>query len=182
MLTNIKNNYWFTLAEILVAITIIWIISLSVAKINFWSSIDIQKAKIFNNNIYNILNEVKNYSLLWKWVTQNQIVADSWKINISKTNSWEIKTQFLSWTTWQNYNELNLETNLQESISNITCSDLNWNNENELSNIDIYFTGSQLWLSWCSNETNRILNIKTKFKDIENWIKINQVSWTIETY
>lgn len=180
MLTKNRNISWFTLIELLVVIAVIWVLALGISNISFSQSIDKQKSNQFNNDVYNLISDIKNHSLLWKWIWTDLIIADAWKINISnETSSWTITTKYLSWTNRENYNTFYVE--VFQSIEEIKCYDIGWTTNIELNTVDIYLTWSELWLSWC-NDSNRVIEFKTKFKKFEKWIKLNSVSWVIETY
>lgn len=184
MLTINKKKVWFTLIEIMVVISLIMIITTWLANINFWQSADKQRTALLNNNIYTIIDNVKNNSLLWRAVTTNQIVPEEWRVNISTTNSWTINTFYLSWSEWINIESLNFETDILEYISDIKCYNIDWTNETPIDwdNINVLFKLWEISFDSCPDSENRILDFKTIFKAIEKWIKINRVNWVVETY
>lgn len=170
---------WFTLIELLVMITIIALLALWISNMSFKKNIDRDRLETLTSNIYNQLESIRNNSLLWKWVWVNLITPEEYRININKTNSWTINTYFLSWST---YSLLDIfETEEQETIKELTCYDIDWTNNNDLDTVDLIYNWENLTLSWCTNDSNRIFELTTKYKGFEKGIIINSVSWLIST-
>lgn len=174
-----KNSKWFTLIEILVVISIIWILVVWYNKINFNPQIDKQNSLLFLNNIFTTIEKIRNDSLIWKWVWTDLIYPEKWIISLSTTGNLNIS--YLSWTTTIPYEDFNIDyINNSAYISKLKCFSIDKNFSTTTSNVDIEITWSNLSLSWCSSPNYKILEITTKYKNFENIIRLNTVSWVLE--
>lgn len=178
-----KNNFWYTLTELIVIIAIIWILAIWASRINFNPQIDKQNSELFTNSIFTSIESVRNNSLLWKWVWSWTILnhPDKWIINISTNNSWSINFKYLNAWVEKNLEEFWVNfINRFSSIKQLSCKNLDWTNPSNHTNIDLEFSGNNLSLSWCNLPEQRILEITTNYKNFENIININSTTWLIQ--
>jgi len=170
---------WFTLIELLVMISLIWILAMWISNISFKKNVNRDRLEKLSWNIYNIIEEIRNYALLWKWIWPNLITPKRYKLNVSKTNSWTITTYYLSWSTYNIYNTF--DTIEQENIKEIKCLDINWwNEDNSISDLDLIYEWDTLTLSWCTQDSHRKVEILAEYKWYAKSININSVSWLID--
>jgi prepilin-type N-terminal cleavage/methylation domain-containing protein len=183
--TIIKEIKGFTLIEILVVISIIAILALWIVWMDFNRLSWKQKTEIFWNKIVSNMETIINNALLWKWIWVNLNTPKQWKIEISTTNSWTLKTSYLSWSLRYNYEETSLNTIYPYSISNIYCIKLDgstgglelWN-----STWTILIKQAELSLSWCEDDNFKILKFDTSFLDNKKTIDINTLNGIIKKY
>lgn len=182
IMKKVKKIIWFTLIELLLVITIIWIIALWLSQMNFNASSDKQKNEIFTNKIISNFEEVRNYSLLWKWIWVNLDNPEKWKVEFSTTWSWNITSYYFSWAIWTKYNENLFWTGYE--IKNIECISLD--NIDRSWNIAWTWIIEIIWpkltLTWACNTdpSYKKLLIDVSYKNnFENNIEINTVNWLI---
>lgn len=182
MKQNKIKIFWFTLIELMVVITIIWILALWISNVNFRAMSDGQKLKTYTNNIINNIETIRNNALMWKWVTSDLIVPPSWKIDFGFSWSWSIST-FYSWATWVPYSEFDTNFSDYYSIDSIRCLTLDWTEDNNLSVWEVwsvYIKQNILDLSWDCLDTSKILEITTAYKWFTNKFSVNTVNWLVE--
>lgn len=178
-----KNNFWYTLTELIVIIAIIWILAVWASRINFNPQIDKQNSELFTNNIFTSIESVRNNSLLWKWIWSWTILEhpEKWIINISTTDNWSINSKYLNNWVEKNLDDFSVDfVNNFSKIKELTCKNLDWTNSSISTNIDLEFSWNELSLSWCNSPEQRVLEITTKYKNFENIININSTTWLIQ--
>ncbi len=180
----------FTLIELLVWIAIISIITLWITKL-YWNNIpDKQKLDLFTNKIIWIIDSVKNYALVWKWIWTTLETPKYFKIELSAgvlsagifSGSY-LKTYYNTWTTDVLYDEMTIPTfNEFYNISSIKCKKLDLTDD--LNAIDgkvyISFEWSNSTLSWCTDDFHKIVDIELYYKSFRKIIRLNALSWVIE--
>lgn len=177
-----KNKNAFTIVELMVIISIITIIAIWWSQINLNRLSSKQKLEIFNNKIVNLIETTRNNSLLWKWIWNNFIVPDSWRIDLSESNSWTIISSYLSWWTWYNYDDNSLVVYDSYYINNFRCSSLTWVTTNFSAwTWTILISWNDLSLSGCTNPNYKIMLIDLTFGSHRNRIKINTLNWLVES-
>ena len=125
-----QNLHWYTLAEILVVITIIWILALAISSFNFSRLNAKQLVSIETIKIENILSEVRDNALVWKWVWIDLEVPTSWEIDISNdTSSWSIRTNYFipSSASALTYKNGSWDAPNSTAIIDIRCRVYEWN-------------------------------------------------------
>jgi len=176
-----KSINWFSLIELLVVISVIWIVIFWASKINFNPQIDKQNSLLFLNNIFTTIEKIRNDSLFGKWVWTNLSYPDKWIISLARHRNLNIS--YLSWTNNIPYTDFHINyLNNLASIEKLTCKTLDNSLSSTTNNIEIEITWSNLTLSWCTSPNQKILEITTKYKNFENIIKLNTVSWVIEKF
>ncbi len=171
-----KEKKAFTLLELMVVIALIWIMALSISKLNFNSLSDRQRIDWFFYKIKTDIETTQNNAFIWKAIKlpdDSIIVPKKWKIDFNNSWSWKIISKYLSWSTEYIYSEIIPKKHYKIEI-------FNKNNP-----IDDTETGSiliewwNLTLSWITT-TNKILEIKTSYKNFSKTFTINTISWVIE--
>ncbi|MDD2871604.1 MAG: prepilin-type N-terminal cleavage/methylation domain-containing protein [Candidatus Gracilibacteria bacterium] len=119
----IKARNAFTLAELMVGITIISILAIGVSNINFNRLNTKQKLEIFTNNIKTDFETIRNNALSGKGIGANLDVPQKWKIDYSMNNSGTIISSKFDGTNWLIEKNLDFPTNY--TISSIKCGKLN---------------------------------------------------------
>jgi len=176
-----KSLSWFTLIEVIVGVTLIWIIAFAGSRIDFFTINTKQLIDIELVKIENILSEVRNNALVWKAVSNTAIVPTHWTIDISGTGG-SITTNYLSWATSTNYQNGNWSAIPNTSIIDLRCEDFNWSNTSSSANIQLWFTGSQIGInSGCpSSPINyKIVTLVYGQASFTGSISINTVTWVI---
>lgn len=178
-----KKLFWFTLVELVLVIAIIWILAIWVSQISFTSLSDKENLEKFTNKIISNFEEVRNYSLIWKWIWTNLDNPIKWKIEISNSWSWNISSYYLTWATWEKYNE-NIFWNYYE-IKEIKCSNLDYTSSWTIAwTWIIEISWSQLTLTWACNDIlvsnpKKIITKISYKNNFENTLEINTVNWLI---
>ena len=99
-----KNNHnAFTLIELMVVIGIIAILILGSNFLNFNKVSNKQKLDTKTIRIVSQIEEIRNNSLLWKWIWTELIVPKKYRIDFSTSWSWVISTKYYSWS-YMDYN------------------------------------------------------------------------------
>ncbi len=173
----------------MVWIAIIMIIILWVTNIDFNKLNAKQELNIFTNNIKTNFELTRNNALSWKWIWTNFDVPKKWKIDYSMTNSWTIITNISNdWITWTQNKEFIFKPWFY--ISEIKCWELN-EDESSYDSLDSWWTWSIIfeWLNitydfgtaiYCDEETDKIIEITTKYKNSTKTITINNLNWLVE--
>ncbi len=177
---NYKKNA-FTLIELIVWIAIIGILSLWIKNL-YWNSIpDKQKLNLFTTKLVWIINTVKNYSLVWKWIWTTLETPIYFKMKISKSWSGSLETYYNTWATDFLYEPLSI-TNFDQyySIQSIQCKSLDLIASWSISNVDISFEWSNITLSWCIDNYHKIIDINLLYKGFKKIIRLNGISWVVE--
>lgn len=175
-----KNNFWFTLIEMLVVIAIIWILAISIKSFNFNKSMDKEYLLKYRNEVFSILEKTRNDSLLWKSLSWNNLIIPTKRvITITKsnwTNSWTVSLKNYSWSSLINWYDESITIPKNFSINNLYCSwsQLSWN-------MEIEYTWNQITLSWSSCNQNTVTwEIEVKYKALTWTISINTISNLIQ--
>lgn len=177
-----KYKKGFTLIELIVAIALIWILAVAISSLNFNKISDNQRALIFTNDVFTPIEAVRNNSLLWKWVLNDLSTPTKTIIEMSTANSWSLNINYYSWSTLSR-TENWLSFIPFSSISDLKCSNIDFSSSWSTNNVWIIFEWNNITFSNCMfdwTNTWAILDIKTKYKSLENTIRLNSVSGTIE--
>lgn len=166
---NKKNNFAFTLVEIMVVIVLIMIFFLWIQTLNFWQKSDEQKAEIFANKIISLIETKRNEVLTWRWKVDwtNFKRVETIKINYDSTKK-EITTK---------ENTLDSEKIIfheKEEITEIYCWD------DKKNDFKIVFNGDKInlsnWIDKCIK--NLILEARVNWSNFK--IIFDPVSWLIK--
>jgi len=169
----------FTLIELMVWISIIAIITLWVLKLYSNNIPDKQKLDLFTNKIVWIIDIVKNYSLVWKWIWINLDTPKYFKIELS---TWSyIKTYYNTWSSEVLYNEMTINPfNEFYKINSLKCKKLDLSGEESINNISIIFEWSSISFSWCSDNYHKIVDINLWYGWFNKIIRVNALNWVVE--
>lgn len=177
------KKWGFTLIEILTVIAIISIISIWVSNINFNRLSEKQELDIFLNKIINNYEDIRNNSLLWKWIWNSLEVPEKWKIDFSNTWDWKIISYYYSWWLWDwiEYKDNKFEEYYK--INKIECSKLDWEDTYYLSNETwtIEIEWSNITLTWaCNDKKYKIFNLTMDYKGFQESFEINVLNWIVD--
>lgn len=175
-----KKIMAFTLIEILLVISIIWMMTLWVSRLYMNVNSDKQNLNIFTVKFSSIIDTVKNYSLVWKWIWNNLVTPDSYTIRISTW--WYITTYYNTWTSDIVFNELTIPSfDLNYKVNFITCRTITYTSPSKKSVIDIIFKWSDITLSWCTNfTTQKVVDFNIMYKWFSKNLRFNSVSWVLK--
>lgn len=177
-----QSSRAFTLGELVVWMTIIWLLGIWITSFNFNRLSSNQEVDIEMIKINWILDEVKNNSLIWKWIWIDLQTPSDWEIFIeNSSSSWSINAIYTI-STWTGL-LTSWEAKDTFEISNIRCQRLSPDNsfDSPTNNASLIFTWSDILLSWCSDNTYKKLNFTFwRWPQTRN-ISINSVTWVIES-
>ncbi len=177
-----KNNISaFTLIELMVWITVIGIMAFWISQFNFSRLSQKQKIDIELIKIVNIFEEIRNNALVWKWVGVNLDTPSSWRLQISTSWSWQIRSAYnISWwnTYWASW-----DTPFPFWITQIQCGNLDYSSTGALNgtwtftfiNNTIDFSGTN-----CNNAAYKRIYITYWLGNLLKTIAINTLSGVIE--
>lgn len=177
----IKNNNWFSLIELLVVIAIIGIIVVWASRIDFNPQIDKQNFDMFTNNVFTSIETVRNNALLGKWVGSGSIFThpEKWVIKLSSVWTGSIQAEYQSGTNIYPLWDFRVDfVNQNTKISELRCKSIDGPSLTG-SLIDIEISGKTMSFSGCSND-QKILQIKTEYKNFHKVIEVNSITWLIE--
>lgn len=170
---NKKNNFAFTLIEIMVAITIIAIIISFMRNINFTKISNEQKSERFANKIISKIEEARNNSATWKWTklpTWESIIVDNWvielykdklKVNIHGEDGYIREIEEIIF--WKN-----------EKIEKLLCK----SNDREVNDVYIIFEKIASEIDECKN--SKKLEIISSFLNERFKIEFDLVNWLLK--
>lgn len=175
----------FSLIELLIVIVIIGILILGSNFLSFNKISDKQELEIKTIRVISQIEEIRNNSLLWKWIWTDLVVPEKYRMDFSTSWSWIINTQYLSWGYINNnlYNKKIKFWNNFDSISEIKCLNLDKISGNTLLNTEtwsIIIEWANMSLSWSCDTSTKILELTIKRKEDTKKIQINTLNWLIE--
>lgn len=175
-----KNNKAFTIIELLIAITVITIVTLGWSNIQFRSISNKQSLEISTNKIISEIERIRNNSLIWKGIWINIDVPKMWRIDFSTSWSWAIKTNYTNdWTNWIIDNSMTID---KFSINKVKCINVNWieTNLNNTQTWSIFFEWWKYKLWSDCNTLNSSIMIETFYKWHTKNIEFDIISWIIK--
>jgi len=183
----------FTLTELLIVVALISIMTIWAMNMNFDIS-DREKLAMFDNEIMTQIEEVRDFALIWKWITDswNLVIPDRWKVTLSPwfwANKWKVTSEYFltnAWA-WTIYKEYDVQDPFV--IEKLTCRQLNnTDTYNDLPSVnddvvltfkwqDISVTSTNLD---CQDEIKEVI-LGTDIQKLSQWkIIINRLSWVIQ--
>jgi len=178
MIKNFKK--WFTLAEIMIVITIMSILSLMATNFDFNKKSSREKRDWLINKIISTIDTEKINIKIWRWIKTwtNIINPDFTKISIS---SWSVNIKYYTWSsitslnfiwTWSEIKFPFLWEKLYDinSIDFYSSSDSLLNTTSSWKMLDIFLAPDNIYLSWNTIDNTSYLNNLVKFK-IKLWYK-----------
>jgi len=176
----------FTLIELLVSITLISIMILSVSSLDYNRLSVKQELAIFTNSVKSNFETIRNSSLSWKWVWNDLILPEKWKVEYSGYNSWTIVNSTYDWV---DRTPLNITPLFKYgfSISKIRCLTLDWNLNTDITSTwtwIIEFDWGEMTLVWdcdiATPNTSKILELTIKNRSDTKTLLINTLNWLSE--
>ena len=169
------KQFGFTLIEIMVAITIIWIIGAGVANTNWSRLSDRQKVSIFKNRMVSQIETIRNNALFGRSITINSIVPRYWRIDFwTNTSNVFYSTWWLDPSDFLPYDVAEMNLSRFESISSVDCGwEPRWSILIEWINMSL--TGSVQ----CAAATTILMDLE--YKQFSESIEINSVSGLVKT-
>jgi prepilin-type N-terminal cleavage/methylation domain-containing protein len=170
-----KGKYiWnaFTLIELMVVITISWILVVWVSNVDWNRLSDRQKFTIFQNRIISEIETVRNNALFWKGIWASLDVPETWTIDVSR-DWFDISHQ--SWAISTAYTNSNIWLKQFETIQDLYC----WSTQIPpsatpitviIENADINFT----WATVCDDE--HLLSVVLEYRWFTGAIELNSIN------
>jgi len=185
MIFKTKNKA-FTLIELIVWITIIWILAFAISNMDFNRLSSSQKLDIFAWKIRSTYENIRNNALAGKWIWTNLVIPKYWKLNISKNNSWTITTEAYDNSdniiyTWSLFVPKDYE------INSIKCWEY-WEDRSNYWDMTSTWTIEFTWINLklntnsdlnCNQNKDKILEITVKNKLEKKVITINTLNWIV---
>jgi len=175
-----KNNNAFTIVELLVAIVVVIIITLSWSNIAFRAISDKQNLEISTNKIISEIERVRNNSLIWKGIWTNLEVPKKWKIDFSSSWNWIIETKYTNdWTNWIINNRLPIN---KFEVNKIVCIKVDWTTStlSDSQTWSIFFEWWKYKLWYDCPDSFSTIKIETKNKNITKYIEFDVINWLIK--
>jgi len=171
-----KQVYAFTLTELLVwigilAILWVWISQLNINRLSGKQQLEIEIIKIVN-----IIESARNNALIWRGVWVSLDTPDNWYTTISGT--WGVIWWWNLWVNSEVFSQWNPKFPFE--ITNLRCQridgldDLSSNSE-----ILINYTGSEIDITWCSDNSYKKVVFDFTFRDASEQISINAITWVV---
>ena len=186
---NLSNwNKAFSLIELLVAISVIWLLALWTTSIDFNRLNNNQKIEIFTNKIKTNIESVRNKALSWKWIWTDLTVPQKWSIDFSKMWSWTIVTKAIANdSTILDINNFTVKS--WYNFSSIKCwkygqNESDYKEMNNTWTIDFIWWDIKLIINpldidcWVNESRILLLNVNKISNNIK--IKIDTLSWLIQ--
>lgn len=170
-----KNiNKAFTLIELLVWIVLFVLIALSVANMNFWKHLDVKKADQYSNRIYSEIEQIRNNSVLWKWVWVTNIFPENRKI--------ELDSNELIRTYYNGSSDINISTYTFENflfIENAQCTNLSWWQSSLTIPVVLTFIDDKISSSQSCIWT---INFDITYKQYTYNVSLNTITWIMSKF
>lgn len=176
-----KPLYAFTIAELMVAVALISIIALWISNLNFNRISNKQKIAIETIKVVSLIENIRNYSLTWRWVGVNLDHPDYWELVFNTSGS--VKAQY-EFSGIQNYETKNILAPF--SLSELRCSNLDRSGiDNSPTSLTLRFNGDSISIQNCPTTTvptgkAKILEADISFDTITKTIRINTLTWIVE--
>lgn len=176
-----KNSlYAFTLAELLVTITIISLILLAGSSFNFSRLSQEEKINIETIKIISIIEESRNNALIGKWVWVDLETPDSWNISISPENNWNVESNYTlsnsgtwSYLSWNGVDPF--------WIFNMLCLRHDASQEDITTPLTLEFSWDSAKLLWCSDESFKRLSFRYGTSSNFITVSINSTTGVIDS-
>lgn len=173
----------FTLIEILVAISIISILSIGASQVN-WSRIsEAQKIDSYRGDIKTAIEEVRNNALIGKWIGNTLEVPVNWQIDMTTGQAGWLRTKYLlEWAgSYSNFDTINIPSDEFYSISEIRCLQIDRSvNETISGTVTLSFTWGTMGIIGCSDSNSKILEFDLSYKQFQKSISFHGITGTIE--
>jgi Tfp pilus assembly protein FimT len=177
-----KATRAFTLAEIMVWITIISILAIWITNMDFNRLSKKQELEIELVKITNIIEETKNNALIWRWVDNGSwlVTPDNWAVVIDTSWSWSIESIWSIWAwTWS---LSSWQTKFPFEITNMLCQTTDGLTDDTSTDpiVFINYTWANAELVWCTTNSFKKLVFDFGFIGNTKKISINAVTGVME--
>ncbi|EKD65913.1 MAG: hypothetical protein ACD_49C00076G0009 [uncultured bacterium (gcode 4)] len=191
-----NNKSWFTLAEIMIVITIMSILSLMATNFDFNKKSSREKMDRFVNKVISTIDTEKINIKIWRWIKSwtsiinpdfTKISISSWSINIKYYTGSNINSLNLLWT-WSEIKYPYFWENLYtiKSIDFFSSSETLLNTSSSWKTLEIFLAPDNITLSWSTISGTSYSSTFVKFK-IKLWyqpnfktIEFDKRTWKIE--
>ncbi len=181
-----KNFAWYTIIEMMVAVAIIVVLSLSLAKFDIVSILSLQKKSIFTNRIIWAIEVTRNSFMSGKLVMTSQTPWYSWKldlpVNTSSSNIY-VRYKVSAASAWVIDTRQTLKVEQFEKIDSIICKKIDGTTSTVNTTgtyLWIVFEPGKIWFEWCPDANFRSIEITTSFKWQTKKIFFNGMSGVVE--
>lgn len=172
----------FTLVELLVAITVVTVIILGVSQMDFNRLSQRQKIDVELIEIISLIEEVRNNSLIGKWVWTSLQTPSDWRVTIeNSTSSWSVLAQYNSgglipYSRW--------DSQSYYRISDIRCTNIWWSLSSSIWTGELLFEWSKIEIvsSCWLGAPEKIIEFDYGFDGYKKTVRINSLSGTIESF
>ena len=169
----------FTLLEILVVIAVIWILWVSISRLNFSRISQEELIAIESIKMIASAEEMRDNALVGKSENIWWDIPRSWNIEFNRTTG-----RFVTSYTDSGGSVITIKSQDIRSpfeILSIYCRNLNWSISGLWNIIWINFlTTSETNINWCTISNPRIIDIEIGRWDIRNTIRINTLTNVVE--
>jgi len=180
MKNKIKNTYWLTLIEIIVVISLIWLLSVGATNLDFSRLSVRQEHEIFTNDIISKFDSVRNFSFQGRWIGVNLDTPDEWSVQISTAGNGSLTTTYSGGISWT-YEPTSITIDSWYQLSWLECITLNDTIAPQTTNsATITFIGSEIRLSGCPDTSQKILRFDTLHNVYSSTVEINTISGIIQ--
>jgi len=191
-----NNKSWFTLAEIMIVITIMSILSVMATNFDFNKKSSREKMDRFVNKIISTIDTEKINIKIWRGIKSwantinpdfTKISISSWSINVKYYTGSSVTTLNLLWT-WSEIKYPYFWENLYtiKSIDFFSSSGTLLNISSSWKTLEIFLAPDNIILSWSTINNTPYLSTFVKFK-IKLWyqpnfktIEFDKRTWKIE--
>lgn len=169
----------FTLLEVLVVIAVIWILWVSISRLNFSRISQQELIAIESIKILASSEEMRNNALVGKSENIWWDIPRSWDIEFNRTTDRFITSYTDSEWVLRTIQTQDLRSPFE--ILSITCGNLNRTITGPWNIVRINFlTTSETSINWCAIANPRIIDIEIGRGDIRSTIRINTLTNVIE--
>ena len=169
------------MVELIIVITLISIFITSMTNLNFTRLSVKQEQAIFTNDLITRIETVRNYAFQWKGIWVNLDIPNEWNIEISSILSGSLLTTY-SGSISGSYDDLSFEVESSYQIKDLKCKSIDGATEESLGTSSgiLRFIWDRMLLSWCSDNSLRILEFTTQHANHTDIIEINTINSVIQ--
>ncbi|MCD5374911.1 prepilin-type N-terminal cleavage/methylation domain-containing protein [Candidatus Gracilibacteria bacterium] len=169
----------FTLMEILVVISILGILAIGIAQVDFSRLSQNQRIQIEATKILNIVEEVRNNALIGRGVGVDLNTPDSWSVVFENdSSSGSVTSYYHSGST--SFTGSVWKSPIPFLISSLECRQLDETVDTSSGPFTLVFTGSVGGITGCSDSSYKKLNFIYGGVNFSRNISINTLSGIIE--
>lgn len=174
----------YTLVEIIVVISIIGIVIFAMGNFNFTRLTQKQQTSIENIKIKSIFEEVRNNHTYGRAILSGSLVPLAWNIDVSTAWSGRVISEYLSGSTWVNF-QRSWNTSPPIFLSSVICKNLTGTISGTLTGTGkITFSGSEINISGtnCSNQNIKVIELQLQNRGLSETLRFNTVTGILEIF